>query len=154
MDMSKVGLEYAQGQESQAEKLARQQYEDSISNSRYSDSQTQQTLDNTYRQSQANIDNAYRQSQASQNSSSDKQAEKEMQSLRNDSATWIFKLGSRSTDWGTAWNSLRTKYPLASNELLDEMLQKDKYYRTTVKSKNDTSSVGYFNPISNRLLNK
>ena len=54
--------------------------------------------------------------------------DKEIKAFQNDAAQYIEKLGTGAMDWGTAWNIMRAKYPQASNELIDQMLNKDAYY--------------------------
>lgn len=54
--------------------------------------------------------------------------DKEIKAFQNDAATYIEKLGSGEMEWGTAWNIMRAKYPQASNELIDQMLNKNTYY--------------------------
>lgn len=45
-----------------------------------------------------------------------------------DASSWIGKLGGFTADWGTAWNAMRAKYPEATNEEIDQALNKNEYY--------------------------
>lgn len=54
--------------------------------------------------------------------------DKAIAAFQSDAADFITKLGANTVSWGTAWNSLHAKYPQASNELIDQTLNKDKYY--------------------------
>lgn len=170
IDVAKTGLDYAQNQESNAQKTARQQYEDSVNQSRYNDSQTQQQYQNTTnasqyqdKQTQQAIENAMAKAAASRSgggstrvstqvveangkkllvntqtgavisdlgASTDSES-KDIQAFTNDASGYVEKLGTNAVSWGTAFNSLKTKYPQASNELIDQTLGKQSYY--TVK---------------------
>lgn len=61
-------------------------------------------------------------------SSSSNSDEKEIKSFRGDAAALIEKLGMGEISWGAAFNSLKAKYPEASNELIDVTLNKNAYY--------------------------
>lgn len=54
--------------------------------------------------------------------------DKEIKSFRSDAAGLIEKLGMNEISWGAAFNSLKAKYPEASNELIDVTLNKNAYY--------------------------
>ncbi|MCK9578695.1 LysM peptidoglycan-binding domain-containing protein [bacterium] len=47
---------------------------------------------------------------------------KEIDAFLSDSATYIEKLDNGTLDWKTAWDALKTKYPKASNEAIDQAL--------------------------------
>jgi hypothetical protein len=68
---------------------------------------------------------------ASQTSSSASNSEeKEIKSFQSDAADFIVKLESKEIGWGAAFNALKAKYPQASNELIDQTLNKTQYYTT------------------------
>lgn len=56
---------------------------------------------------------------------------KQINAFRGDASSYIEKLASDKISWGAAFNALKTKYPEASNELIDQTLNKQSYY--TVK---------------------
>lgn len=57
--------------------------------------------------------------------------EKQINDFHDDAAKYIEKLGNGEISWATAWNIMRAKYPQASNELIDQMLNKEYYYTVT-----------------------
>lgn len=54
--------------------------------------------------------------------------EKEISAFRKDAATYLEKLDTGEISWGAAWNAMKAKYPQASNELIDQMLNKTDNY--------------------------
>jgi hypothetical protein len=63
-------------------------------------------------------------------SSASNSEEKEIKSFQSDAADFIVKLESKEIGWGAAFNALKAKYPSASNELIDQTLNKTQYYTT------------------------
>lgn len=53
---------------------------------------------------------------------------KRQQAFLTDASTWIKGLGTGEYNWGTAYNAMRSKYPEASNEEIDQALNKNEYY--------------------------
>lgn len=138
IDVSNAGIKYGQNlddrqqqayqntlaQQQYANQQAQQQYSNTTSESRYKDSQTQQALDNAYRQAQAN------------KPSGSNPEDKETAAFQSDASKYVEQLGSNKISWGTAFNALKAKYPQASNELIDQTLGKERYY--TVQGNADT----------------
>ncbi len=56
-------------------------------------------------------------------------ANKQGQSLLDDAAGYVEKLGTGKIDWNTAYNALHTKYPDADTTTLDNILQSNNYRR-------------------------
>lgn len=56
----------------------------------------------------------------------------QIQDFRTDASEFIEKLETREIGWAGAFNALKAKYPMASNELIDEVLNKEKYYEVEV----------------------
>lgn len=54
--------------------------------------------------------------------------DKEIDKFRSEAGDLITKLGSNEISWATAFNSLKAKFPQASNELIDATLNKNEYY--------------------------
>jgi hypothetical protein len=72
---------------------------------------------------------------ASGASGSSSTEEKEITKFRSDASTYIEKLDRREIGWGAAFNAIKAKYPEASNELIDQTLNKEAYY--TVETARD-----------------
>lgn len=64
----------------------------------------------------------------SEGSGSESNEEKEISNFRKDAAAYLEKLDTGDISWGAAWNAMKAKYPQASNELIDEMLNKTDNY--------------------------
>lgn len=62
------------------------------------------------------------------NSSSAPTDDKEIDKFRSEAGDLITKLGSNEVSWATAFNSLKAKFPKASNELIDSTLNKNEYH--------------------------
>lgn len=54
--------------------------------------------------------------------------DKEITKFRSDASEYIQKLDRREIGWGAAFNAIKAKYPQASNELIDQTLNKEAYY--------------------------
>lgn len=54
--------------------------------------------------------------------------DKDIKAFRSDAAGLIQKLGVNEISWAAAFNSMKAKYPQASNELIDATLNKEAYY--------------------------
>lgn len=54
---------------------------------------------------------------------------KAQQAFLDDASTFVAQLGQGKVKWGSAWNAMRTKYPVATNEEIDQALRKADYYK-------------------------
>lgn len=59
---------------------------------------------------------------------SDSDDSDQIEDFRSDASDFIQKLETREIGWAGAFNALKAKYPMASNELIDQTLNKEKYY--------------------------
>lgn len=127
-----------------------QQYENTINANQYLDKKTQQAIDNAMERAKFNKPTGGKSTRVSTQvidangkkllintqtgavisdlGASSGSESKDIQAFTNDASGYVEKLGSNTVSWGTAFNSLKTKYPQASNELIDQTLGKDRYY--------------------------
>ena len=90
---------------------------------------------------------------------------KREQSFLDDARGWVTKLadtkagrvfGKDATDWGTAYNSMRSAYPEATSEQIDQALNYNEYYPKPVEQPAQTTqkSTGFWGSIKNFFTGK
>jgi hypothetical protein len=55
----------------------------------------------------------------------------DLKNFYTDAQSYIEQLGSNKITWATAFNAIKSRYPEASNELIDQVLNKTEYYGVT-----------------------
>lgn len=146
IDVAKVGVDYGRSQDSRADSWAQNNFANQFNvnkmtadeqqraldnqnySTKYRDMLKQQEIENQMARSRLAIEQQNANRLLAQAGKGSNDEEKDIQKFYGDAASYIEQLGMNKISWGTAFNALKAKYPQASNELIDQILGKDRYY--------------------------